>query len=266
MIEYTTEPAETNVLVGTGYGHERAALRDNFVGPDGTRSWESVHIGRRDFPVQRMPYMLQDGIIHVHNDIRIPVYQGNQTHFELLEATFQEMPPSHLEWLLQIKPLGIILNERAGLGGSARYTGGVNPGVDYPETPALDDRMAIIITYGALWNFREQGFSPTLIHEIGHVMTHGGKISYGGFNSDIRSRLVGESTSGGHSRSGSSLEALCDVYMYLICYGSTMGTMRSYSTRRGELAASRDARNGLRASVAFTTMLDAVWRVRYTER
>ncbi len=267
MIEYTTEPVEIDVRVGAGYGHERAALRDLLVGPDGTSSWESVRIGRRDFPVQRMPYMLQDGIITVHEGIRINVYRGTTHHFRLLEATLEELPPSHLELFVQRKPLGIILNDYAGLSNSMRFTGGVNPSRDYADTAALDDSRGIIITYGALWSFYDNGFSPTLIHEIGHVMTHQGEINYRRFETSVRDRLISESTSGGHSRSGGRDEGLCDVYMYMICYGAVNPNLVNYwSSKTTELAASAEALEGIRNTPAFSRMLTAGWRTRYQTR
>lgn len=267
MIEYTTEPYEMNVRVGAGYGHERAAMRELFAGPDGTSSWERVRIGRRDFPVQRMSYMVQDGIISVHEGIRINVYRGTTQHFRLLETTLEEIPPSHLELFVHRKPLGIILNEYAGLNNSMRFTGGLNPGRDYDDTASLDDSQGIIVTYGALWNFQDDGFSPTLIHEIGHVMTHRGEINYSHFGTDIRAQLIAESTSGGHSRNTGSDEGLCDVYMYMICYGAGNPNLFNYwRTKSTESAASADALEGIRSTPAFTRLLTGVWRTRYQAR
>jgi hypothetical protein len=108
------------------------------------------------------------------------------------------------------KPQGLQVRDTAGLGASMRYTGGLNAGADYADTPDYDERLMIIITRGAFWEYRHLPISPTVLHEIGHVMTHRGELSYGPFPEERRTALEGASV----SRNPGAMEALCNAYMF----------------------------------------------------
>jgi hypothetical protein len=168
----------------------------------------------------------------------------------------------HLRWFNQHKPEGIILANTAGRRDFIRYTGGLNAPYDDPQTTFFNELNGIIVTYGAIREFLYLGISPTILHEIGPVMTHGGKISYRPFPADRRRVL--ESTR--VSRNTGPMEALCNAYMYFICYSSTNPEIRGFGDDRSKPQKDAMTRSALRRCPGFSSMIDATWRRRFMER
>lgn len=271
MILINSQPRDARVRVGTSvhrlprdHRARSAALRRR-PGPLGTGEWQE-HIDERRGPTglyfQEVTRSLVEHAVIRVNGIDIPCHRGTADQLCRMERTLELVPPSHLRWLNREKPQGFLLSNTAGTGRSMRYTGGVNAGSDYRSTPDYDEMQLIVITYGALWQYRELLICPTVLHEIGHVMIHGSKISYSGFDADRRRELEGTTV----SRNERPLEALCNVYMYFLCYGATESQTRHFGS-----GASRQkdavARAGMRECRAFRSpMLDPEWVQRLSER
>lgn len=168
----------------------------------------------------------------------------------LLDATFALVPPDHLQHVVEDRPAGLHMVSQAGRGCSASYMGGLNP---------MYDPTRILITYGALWENRALGICPTVFHEIGHVMTSHG-LSYAHFESARAAALRSAEV----SRNDGAAEALCNAYMYFLCYGSDSADIRGYGSG-SSIRRDRVTRAGLRACAAFD-QLPAEWQRRYVER
>ena len=121
----------------------------------------------------------------------------------------------------------------------------------------------ILITYGALWERRNLDMSPTVLHEIGHVMTQRGEINYLPFHRQRRLALMGARV----SRNPGQLEALCNCYMFMLCYGSPSSEVQEFGDNPEHIQRDRVAREALRQCPAFSSsMLDDDWRQRFAER
>ncbi|MDX2002722.1 MAG: hypothetical protein SFW35_09840 [Chitinophagales bacterium] len=181
---------------------------------------------------------------------------------DIVDTTLNLVPTAHLEWFNLRKPQGIRFSNSAGTARWERHTGGLNPSVDYSSSADFNERQGILITYGALWEFQHLGICPTILHEIGHVMTHAGKISYNSFSEARAAQLGGTRV----SRNSGSLEALCNAYMYFLCYGSLDDTIHAFGDRSSDPQRDRVTRDGLRACPAFGRMINSAWRLRFEER
>ncbi|SEK42881.1 hypothetical protein SAMN04487910_0505 [Aquimarina amphilecti] len=245
-IHIICEPYTSDIIVG-GYGRGRRRNRGpEYSGPNPDGSWERDDI--RGFYQDLQGEGLVNANYESREKMMISLYQVRQSDLLLIERTLDLIPYGHLKWLKERKPEGIIFSNSAGRGRSERYTGGLNPGYDDRNTSFFDERDGIIITYGALWRYHYLGISPTLIHEIGHVMTHRGKISYRYFSDSNRERLSNTRV----SRNPGSLEALCNAYMYFICYASATPVVRLFGSRPRILERSPETRAALRRCAAFS--------------
>lgn len=229
------------------------------TGPAGTR-WTAVSLAReRRAPVVQYYQELEieivpHAIIRVGNAHSVDLHVRNATpaELELFNNTFcirRLVPMDHLRRVVQIRPDGIhVANTTGAPNHSLSYMGGVN------------QARRIVITRGALLDRADRDISTTVLHEIGHVMTHPGDM-YLNISEADRSR-VGEGT----SRNEGELEGLCNAYMYLLCYGSEHPPIRGW----GERNSTPTARNILRQCTAFTRLTsdDIVedWTARLAER
>lgn len=245
MITIDSPPRQVDVRVGT-YHTSR-------IGPLGTTNWEHESLRRFRGPVdlhyQDTSYPIIDSArINVH-DTEIPCAGATVEELKILDNSFSHVPPRHLQLALDRRPGGFEVASSAGRGTSLSYMGGTNR------------RSTIVITHGALWEHRELFMSPTVLHEIGHTMTHRAEISYQHFLPARRQALEGSNP----SRNPGSLEGLCNAYMYLLCYGSPTDDVRSYgsgSTDQNDA----ETREALRACRAFTGLINEEWTVRLAER
>lgn len=253
------EPATRTVRVGSD------AAR--VPGPIGTSEWETMAIVDRD---ERITLYYQDveqelvpeAEIEVHGAIHIPVHEASRDQLRVLDASLHQVPLPHLRLLLERKPEGFLCRGSAGRAGSMRFTGGLNASADYSDSPDHDERRLIIITYGAFWEYRHLRVCPTVLHEIGHVMTHRGEISYARFPEERALLMRGTRA----SRNPGAEEALCNAYMYFLCYGSEYDEVRSFGSGHDNQN-DAIARAGLRACRAFRRPLcDEAWQARLGER
>lgn len=252
-------PYRRDIIVG-GYGPRRGRGRPVYPGPVAEAEWERDRLrgyyqNVRAANLVNMEYLIPGGSA-------VKIYQVSSGDLGLIDETFNHIPPAHLRWLISRKPAGIILANEAGRGRSARFTGGLNAPYDNRATTFFNESEGIIITYGAIWNYRSLGISPTIMHEIGHVMTHRGKISYRHF--PVRRREIMGATQ--VSRNRGALEALCNAYMYLLCYGSTTPSIQAFGNRRGDIQRDPVSRNALRRTPAFNRMIGMDWIERLRER
>jgi hypothetical protein len=250
-------PYESPATVRTAVrvGRQRGGAR--VPGPLGTGRWEADRAGHRFQSVQLR--LVRKAWICVH-DLRIGCHFATVDQLAILDVTFQLVPPDHLQRVLHAKPEGFFMVSSAGRGSTLSYMGGLNPGFDYPET-SYNETRAILITYGALWQNRHLGICPTVLHEIGHVMTHGGNgLSYATFDEARATQLRGTRV----SRNPGAMEALCNTYMYFLCYSSGDPAVRAYGTGT-DVQRDLRTRNALRGSLAFRRLPEA-WQRRFEER
>lgn len=257
------------VRVGGYSPNPNRGTAPRYQGPDGTNRWrsETRRRGGRD----RMLYFQEEVLdiipcarIHA-NDHDIPVYGATLSELRLINQTLKLIPPAHLARLVQRKPEGINVSSTSGRAGSLSYTGGLNAMADYAETGHFNELLGIGLTHGALWRTRDLGICPSLIHEIGHVMTHRPPlISYRPFPQARADALAGTRV----SRNAGSLEALCNCYMYMICYGAGAPRVRAFGAGGRHQSTQRDpiTREAMRGTPAFSTALNETWRARYVER
>jgi hypothetical protein len=264
MILRRSEPQQAQIRVG--------GEQSSVEGPSGTSEWQRETLRRHGRAVtlyyqEIEADIIEEAVIRVHDGVEIQCHRATEAQLQILDATFSLVPPSHLRLVNQRKPRGFLVSSTAGLGNSRSYMGGLNPGADYRDTPLLNERQLIIITHGALWRFRELGVCPTVLHEIGHVMTHRGEISYLHFPEERRRALESSSTSGDVSRSRGREEALCNAYMYFLCYAAPTLSIQRFGDARGNPEKDRITREGLRGCQAFgRRMLNEEWRGRFEER
>jgi len=228
-------------------------------GPAGSSTWERSR-RRGQFYQEYTASIFPHAKIRVHDNVEVDVYQATELDLELLDTTFPLVPADHLLRVISAKPEGFRVVSAAGRGGSASYMGGLNPAFDDASTQYNETRC-IQITYGALWENRHLGICPSIIHEIGHVMTHGGNgLNIARVDPERFAELGGVRV----SRNAGRLEALCNAYMYFLCYGSSVSAVRRYGT---SASIQKDARtrDALRACPAFTR-LDDSWQARLAER
>ena len=261
FLDYSYDPAgrfeqcgattPTTVRVGSTSPHAE--------GPAGTR-WTTVSLARENRrPVVQYFQELQieivpHAIIRVGSSHSVDLHVRNATHEELnlFNNTFcirRLVPMDHLRRVVQIRRDGIHVENTTGAPGhSLSYLGGVN------------QRHRIVITRGSLLDRGDRDISTTVLHEIGHVMTHPGDCYLNVSEADLQS--VGEGT----SRNEGELEGLCNAYMYLLCYGSDHPPIRGWGQRNS----TPTARNILRRCSAFTRLSsdDIVedWTARLAER
>ncbi|RMF84643.1 MAG: hypothetical protein D6736_18900 [Nitrospinota bacterium] len=266
IIIESDHPQEVQIRVGTRNPRLPGPL-DSPRGPVGRSRWTRERIRTRRGPItlyyqEITARIIENARIRVHGDIDIPCHRATREHLTLLEATFRLVPPSHLRLVNQRKPQGFLLSNTTGRGANISYMGGLNPRVDYRSTPHYNETQLILITYGALWENRDLGICPTVLHEIGHVLTHRGEINYSHFPEERRRQLAGTRT----SRNPGALEALCNAYMYFLCYASSSPDVQAYGNRAGDIQRDRVTRDALRRCPAFTRLLDETWRSRFAER
>lgn len=252
-----TRTYTSTIRVG-GYGRRRGVGSPNYRGPDLGSDWAHDRTGYfQELETENivdLEYQSGDGTI-------VNIYRVRHSDSALVENSLNLVPESHLEWLNRHKPEGFIVADSAGRGGAARYTGGLNAMYDDSTTSDFNERNGIIITYGAFFRYKDVGVSPTMLHEIGHVMTKRGRINYQHFTEGRRERLMGTRV----SRNPGAMEALCNAYMYFLCYASNSTRIRSFGDGGDEL---RDSvtRSGLRPCPAFSNMLTVQEQARFAER
>jgi len=231
------------------------------VGPlgAGTR-WDSEQIDGENRYFQEVRYSLYNADVLVHSRV-VRCFHATMEQLQMLDTTLQLVPPQHIDLLNERKPAGIRVADTTGRGASRRYMGGVNPSADYAASPDFDERRGIVITHGAFWENRNRGICVTVLHEIGHVMTHNGELSYQPFPHDRSAQLRGLRV----SRNPGVYEGLCNAYMFFLCYGSDNAVMRDYGTNPPDIQKDAVTRRALRQTQAFT-MLDSGWQSRFAER
>jgi len=269
----TTGPASTTVRVG-GY-LDRGSHSPSSVGPLGTDvEWQMQEALRpdpdHDGRTKTVNIFYQEISVDLHETAIIRVngkdilcHHATRKQLSIMDATLQLVPPSHLERVLTEKRQGFLISSTTGrMGGSLSYTGGVNAGHDYRETPNYDESQLILITHGAFWRFRNLNICPTVLHEIGHVLTRRGKISYAPFTADRRAALGATRV----SRNPGVYEALCNAYMFMLCYGSRAPVIHGFgngSTNTND----GTTRTALRQCRAFSSrMLSDEWQSLFDER
>ncbi|MFD2562243.1 hypothetical protein [Aquimarina rubra] len=256
------QPYSRDIIVG-GYGSGRRRDRDpNYFAPNPLDPWQRDQI-RGFYQIVEDEHLIDLHYYRSNDNVSINIYQVKQSEVLFVERTLDLIPSGHLRWLQERKPAGIIFANSAGRRRDERYTGGLNPGYDDQTTPFFDESEGIIITYGAIWRYQNLLISPTLIHEIGHVMTHGGKISYRYFSATARETLSNTRV----SRNPGTLEALCNAYMYFICYSSSNPAVRLFGSRPAILEKNQQTREALRRCPAFTSrMLSPSEMINFRER
>lgn len=236
-------------------------------GPLGTGAWAMERLRGRNNSSRRLYFqevsasIIENAVIRVHGNIDISCHRATQAQLQLLEATFLLVPPSHLLLVKERKPEGFLMSDTTGRGSSRSYMGGLNPGVDYSTTPTYNETRLVLISYGALWQNTALGICPTVLHEIGHVMTHGGEIHYRYFSENRRTELEGTRV----SRNPGRLEALCNAYMYMLCYGSSDPGVQRYGSTPVSNQKDPLTRSGLRRCPAFSN-LPPEWKNHFNER
>jgi hypothetical protein len=243
----------STIIIGGSRGHSR--------GPDG-RAWLHNSLG---LPYQNATIQLYNAVIIVHSQ-RVPCFHARETDLQLLDATLALVPPSHLTYVLSQRPAGIRVSDSTGRGSNLSYTGGSNPvlGFDDPATTDFIEENGILITFGAFLNFAHLGICPTIFHEFGHRMLHENKLS-GRFSVTEREAMITASHS--RSASGDLTEALCDAYMYMLCYGASDRNIQAFGNRSSEITRCRATRTVLRRCEAFNSMVrEDGWFERYAER
>ncbi|MDH7446488.1 hypothetical protein [Aquimarina sp. 2201CG14-23] len=260
-IHFIDQPYSRDIIIGGyGSGQDREG-QPNYFGPNPLSTWERDQ--RRGFYQTVDDERLVDIYYESRDNVTINIYQVILSEVLFLERTLDLIPSGHLRWLNERKPAGIIFANSAGRRRWERFTGGLNPGYDDATTTFFDEREGIIITYGALWRYQNLGICPTLIHEIGHVMTHAGKISYRHFSPVARERMSNTRV----SRNPGTLEALCNAYMYFVCYSSSTPAVRLFGSRPLILERSPQTREALRSCPAFSSrMLSPSEIIRFRER
>ncbi len=246
-----TEPS--SIIIGGSRGHSRA--------PDGS-AWLRNSLG---LPYQNETVQLYNAVLLVHNQ-HVPCFHARDADLQLLDATLELIPPSHLRYVLSQRTAGIRVSDSTGRGSNLSYTGGSNPvlGFDDPETTDFIEENGILITFGAFLNFEHLGICPTVFHEFGHRMLHENKLS-GRFSEEARAEMRVASHS--RSASGDMTEALCDAYMYMLCYGAADSNIRTFGDRASEITRCRATRAVLRRCEAFNSMVqEDGWLDRYAER
>ncbi|MBN1669507.1 MAG: hypothetical protein JXR37_00640 [Kiritimatiellae bacterium] len=196
--------------------------------------------------------------IRVHGDIHVEIYDATNRELELLDPTLALVPPPHLRFLNREKPEGIHMVNFVGQRGGANFSGGLNAGYDLESTPYVESN-AILITHTAAYQRSDLGVCPTVLHEIGHVMTHpGGGLAISGAVAD-EARQQSVSTNEGE------LEGLCNAYMYFLCYGSEVRRVRAWGSNEADVLSSRRMRAALRGCRAFAGLPEP-WPTRLAER
>lgn len=190
-------------------------------GPLGTGEWSSIRAGGRQQYIQGIEvevYPLAMIDVGVENPITLSIHNATHAELQLLNNTFcthKLVPMAHLRRLNQVRRNGIYVADYRGPSGQRRYTGGVN----------LSDR--IVLTRGSLWAYRNLGINLTILHEIGHVLTHHHQQYMLNVSRENARTLAGTSENEG------SLEGVCDQYMYLLCYAADNSAINSTGTRNG---------------------------------
>jgi hypothetical protein len=261
----TSELGDLPIITG-GISRGRRNRAPSYDGPIPIAPWEPIQRGNNILYIQNTIEPLFNAIITVHDNIQVPCIHARIDDIILLDNTLQLIPPTHINYWLAQRPEGIRVSDSTGRGRSnIRYTGGVNAGIDYRETLDFNEALGIIITFGALWERRELTICPTLIHEIGHRMTHSNKLSYRTFPERLANQLSGTRV----SRNPGAAEALCNTYMFMICYGSNNSAIQNFGTMPVNIQKSPETRSALRLTPAFSEMLiqcGGDWIGRYLER
>jgi hypothetical protein len=249
------EPHRRTVRVGLRTRSARHAS-----GPLGTGLWETWHLRSEDdnaHVFQDVEWeVVERAAILGPGGVRIPVWGATLAHLQVLNATLALVPTEHLAFFVSEKPQGIGMVSYAASRAAASPMGGLNAGHDFSWTP-FDDTQAIQITYGAMVDWCDtQGLPicPTVLHEIGHVMTHAG----GGLNfsrvdpgrwAALRQLVV--------SRNDGADEALCNAYMYFLCWTSIDDAVHRLGERQSDIQRDARTRDALRACPAFASLTGA---------
>jgi hypothetical protein len=189
--------------------------------------------------------------VGVEQRVTLSVHNATRAELQLLDNTFcrhRMVPMAHLRRIHEVRRNGIYVADYRGQAGrSERYTGGVN----------LPDR--IVLTRGSLWAYRQLHINLTILHEIGHVLTHPHRQYVLNVSREDAESLAGTSENTG------VFEGVCDEYMYLLCYGSTDSAIR----RTGRQGTPR-GRRLIRATRAIQNLtsdeLCSDWQARLAER
>ncbi|TWT76472.1 hypothetical protein CA13_69660 [Planctomycetes bacterium CA13] len=267
FLDYTHDPSTEYYRCGDATPTSvRVGSRSRQQGPAG-HDWTRVQLARtcpedaEVCPSDAVEYyqqvqfdIIRNALIVVggNNSVEIPVHNASREELELFNNTFCDealVPIAHLNRVLEIRPNGIHVESTTGRpGGSLSYMGGLN------------QSNRIVITHGSLWGSRRRGISETVLHEIGHVMTHRGNVWLNVSSHDVAQMRTGT------SRNRGGLEGLCDAYMYFLCYGSNDTTIQQFGERNGN----RTTRDILRRSLAFSRIssddLSSDWTSRLAER
>ena len=247
-------PVCTTIHVGSRRAHA--------PGPLGGDDWEAVDIGsRREYVSETLAEVVPDAHIVMHGDIEVPCHGATQDELEVLDRTLALVPPGHLRLFLSRRPGGLQVRSTAGRGSRLSYLGGLNPVADYADTPDWDERQMVLITHGAFWQYRALPICPTVLHEIGHRMTARGEIGYAAFPAE-RARALRDTPV---SRNPGREEALCNAYMYFLCWAATDREVHDWADGGG-IQSDRITRDALRQCRAFRApLLDDDWAARFAE-
>lgn len=237
--------------------------RARVPGPLGSDEWESEAIGDRREHYQEVAWdLIPYAHLIVHGDIPVPCRMATRDELETLDRSLALVPPGHLQLFLRQRPGGILVRSSAGRGTRRSYSGGLNPVADDPDTPEWNEREMILVTHGAFWQYRRLSVCPTVLHEIGHRMTTHGEINWRHFPPE-RARVLQETRV---SRNPGRDEALCNVYMYFLCWASPEPELRDWA-HSGGLQSDLISRDAMRPCAAFRApLLDERWAERMTER
>lgn len=223
-------------------------------GPLGTGEWSSIRAGGRQQYIQETEvevYPLAMIVVGVEDPVTLSIHNATHAQLQLLDNTFcvhRLVPMAHLRRVNQVRRNGIHVADYRGPSGGRRYTGGIN----------LSDR--IVLTRGSLWAYRDLGINLTILHEIGHVLTHRHRQYMLNVSRENAQTLTGTSENVGE------LEGVCDQYMYLLCYGANNSAIRRTGTRNG----TPNGRRIIRATRAIQNLtsdgLCSDWQTRLEER
>lgn len=249
------------IIVG-GRGRGTHGVRSPAYSGPLSSMWATERRGEYTLYFQRITGRLFNARILAHGNIEVPCYHARMEDLNLIDNTLQLVPPMHIQYWLEQRPQGIRISDSRGRHEGIRYTGGVNPEADYAETTDFDESQGILITFGALWEKRDLNICPTLLHEIGHRMTHRGALSYSPFPDALRRSLSSTRV----SMNPGEQEALCNAYMFMLCYGATDRAIQQYGTTPINNQKQPSTRAALRETRAFSQMINSEWLSRYIER
>jgi len=240
-------------------------------GPNG-RKWEKVWRGGKAHRVQTYSSDLFDAKIIVHGR-ELKCHHATMEELKLADNTLPLVPPPHLDALIKKKTDGFYFADTAGKGKSISFTGGANAIKDYRETKGFDETKGVIITHGAFWHYNNMGITPTMLHEIGHVIVGKRWLNSGKFTRSRKllnqyRRLRRAPSPSKNGKGGKNIEVICNCYMFFLCYGAPASNqiVREFGEKGGaSWEVHSRTREYLRNTKAFE-ILDDSWKKRYIER